>query len=168
MRGFLICCGLVVVLTAGAVPAQAPDPLLHKPTPEFVRTDLEDHPIDLADYRGKVVLLTFWATWCAPCRIEMPHFIRWQNQYGPQGLQIIGVSMDDDAAPVAAFTRKHRVNYPILIGDAPLAELYGGVLGLPVTFLIDRNGNIAARYKGETGLGAMERKIQSLLRAPGQ
>lgn len=143
--------------------AQTADPLLHKPAPQFVRADLSGRPVDLSSYRGKVVLLTFWATWCAGCQIEMPHFVQWQTRYGPEGLQILGVSMDDEGTPVAAFTRKRHVNYPILMGDAALGTAYGGVLGLPVTFLIDRKGNVAARYKGEASLPAMEREMQRLL-----
>ena len=154
-----IACGLLAVSLA----AQSADPLLHKPAPPFVREDLNKQRIDLSSYRGKVVLLTFWATWCAPCQVEMPHFVDWQTRYGPAGLQIIGVSMDDDAEPVQALTRKRHVNYPILMGDERIGTAYGGILGLPVTFLIDREGNIAARFKGETKLAAMEREVQRLL-----
>jgi len=157
----------VILLAASLLAgAQSAGPLLHKPAPQFVRTDLNQHPIDLAAHRGKVVLLNFWATWCAPCQIEMPRFVDWQTRYGPGGLQIIGVSMDDDAAPVAELMRKHPVNYPIVMGDEQIGTSYGGILGLPVTFLIDRQGNIAARYKGETGLDGMERDLQRLLREP--
>jgi thiol-disulfide isomerase/thioredoxin len=154
---------LAASLLAGAQPA---DPLLHKPAPALVRDDLNKHRIDLAAYRGKVVLLNFWATWCAPCQIEMPLFVDWQTRYGPGGLQIIGVSMDDDSTPVAELTRKHPVNYPIVMGDEQIGTSYGGILGLPVTFLIDRQGNIAARYKGETSLDGLEHDIQRLLREP--
>jgi thiol-disulfide isomerase/thioredoxin len=150
---------------ASLLAAQPADSLLHKPAPTFVRTDLYQQRIELASYRGKVVLLTFWATWCGPCQTEMPHFVKWQTRYGPQGLQIIGISMDDDPAPVSALTRKHHVNYPIVMGDERLGTSYGGILGLPVTFLIDRQGNIAARFKGETRLRAIEREMQRLLRA---
>ena len=160
---FLAASLLVASLAGGAQPA---DPLLHKPAPAFVRDDLNKHSIDLAAYRGKVVLLNFWATWCAPCQIEMPRFISWQTRYGPSGLQIIGVSMDDDSAPVVALTGKHPVNYPIVMGDEQIGTSYGGILGLPVTFLIDRQGIIAARYKGETRLDDMEREVQRLLREP--
>jgi thiol-disulfide isomerase/thioredoxin len=153
---------LAVACMLGAQPA---DPLLHKPAPAIVRDDIHQQPIDLAGYRGKVVLLSFWATWCAPCQIEMPRFVEWQTRYGPAGLQIVGVSMDDDSAPVAALARKRHVNYPILMGDEQIGTAYGGILGLPVTFLIDRQGNIAARYKGETSLAAMERDLKRLLRS---
>jgi thiol-disulfide isomerase/thioredoxin len=160
---FLAVSLLVATLVAGAQPA---DPLLHKTAPAFVRDDLSKHRINLAAYRGKVVLLNFWATWCAPCQIEMPRFVDWQTRYGPGGLQIIGVSMDDDSAPVAELTRKHPVNYPIVMGDEQIGLSYGGILGLPVTFLIDRQGNIAAHYKGEVSLDGMERDLQHLLREP--
>jgi thiol-disulfide isomerase/thioredoxin len=160
-RRFLALSLLVACLLADAQPA---DPLLHKPAPALVRDDLNKQRVDLAAYRGKVVLLNFWATWCAPCQFEMPRFVEWQSRYGPDGLQVIGVSMDDDAAPVAELIRRRPVNYPIVMGDEQIGAAYGGILGLPVTFLIDRHGNIAARYKGETSLDALEHDIQRLLR----
>jgi thiol-disulfide isomerase/thioredoxin len=119
--------------------------------------------VDLTALRGHVVMLTFWATWCAPCQIEMPHFIDWQRKYGHAGLQIVGVSMDDDAGPVKFLIGKRGTNYPIVMGDEKLGMQYGGILGLPVTFLIDRRGIIRAQYKGETDLESMERSIQNLL-----
>ena len=131
--------------------------------PRFVRPDLDHHPVDLRAYRGHVVLLTFWATWCAPCLIEMPRFASWQSQYGPEGLQVLGVSMDDDVAAVRTLCRKKKVNYPVVMADEKLAALYGGVLGLPVTYLINREGRIAAKFKGETDLDAMEVKIRELI-----
>lgn len=154
---------LALILGAHALHAQSGNSLLHKPAPQFVLSDINHHPIDLADYRGRVVLLTFWATWCAPCQIEMPRFVEWQTRYGKDGLQIIGISMDDDSAPVIALTRKRHVNYPVAMGNEHIGEQYGGVLGLPVTFLIDRSGKVAARFKGESSLEAMEREVRRLL-----
>jgi cytochrome c biogenesis protein CcmG/thiol:disulfide interchange protein DsbE len=133
--------------------------------PGFSLTDLDGKPLDLANYRGKVVLLNFWATWCAPCRGEIPQFVDFQNTYGPQGLQLIGISMDDDAKPVHEFYQQFKMNYPVAVGNANLAESYGGILGLPVTFLIGRDGRIAAKYVGATDMTALQQKIQSLLRA---
>jgi cytochrome c biogenesis protein CcmG, thiol:disulfide interchange protein DsbE len=153
-----------------ALPAitQGPATLLRKPAPQFVRTDVNRQRVDLSAYRGHVVLLNFWATWCAPCQIEIPRFVQWQDTYGGQGLQIVGVSMDDESGPVIALTRRRHVNYPMIMGDVELGRMYGGVLGLPVTFLIDRQGNIAAVYKGQTSLPAMEREIRRLLSAGAQ
>ena len=158
--------GLLLTIAATAFAAQPGADLLHKPAPEFVRRDLQQRRIDLHAYRGKVVLLTFWATWCAPCQLEMPHFIQWQQQYGPQGLQIIAISMDDDAQPVRRLLRQRHVNYPVVMGDVKLAEMYGHVMGLPVTYLIDRHGAVAAHFKGESDLNAMRNSIRALLKQP--
>lgn len=138
-------------------------PLANKKAPEFSRTELNHEKLDLNAYRGKVVLLNFWATWCAPCQLEMPHFVAWQKEYGSHGLQIIGISMDDDPALVSKLYQKLHLNYPVAMGDAKLGELYGGVLGLPVTFLIDRKGNVRAEYKGEIHLGEIETTLRPML-----
>jgi thiol-disulfide isomerase/thioredoxin len=138
--------------------------LLHKGAPEFVRTDLEQRRLDLGAYRGRVVLLSFWATWCAPCQLEMPRFVAWQSRYGPRGLQIIGISMDDDPALARRLVRKMNLNYPVAIGDEKLGQLYGGVMGLPLTFLIDRHDNIEAQFQGEANLDSIEERFKPLLR----
>jgi cytochrome c biogenesis protein CcmG/thiol:disulfide interchange protein DsbE len=137
--------------------------LLHKRAPEFVRTDLDHKRLDLNAYRGKVVLLNFWATWCAPCQVEMPSFVAWQKKYGTHGLQVIGISLDDDPALVRSLVGKLKLNYPVAMGDVKLGDLYGGVLGLPVTYLIDRHGMIQAEYQGEADLGKIEVQLQLLL-----
>jgi len=154
----------VVLLGVGGVCAQTPSPdLVHKAAPAFVRVDLAGRKIRLKDYRGKVVLLNFWATWCAPCAVELPRFAEWQKTYGAQGLQVLAVSMDDDAAPVRRMARRLHLDFPVLMGDAKLGEGYGGVLGLPITFLIDRDGNVVERIKGETDLPRLENDINTLL-----
>jgi thiol-disulfide isomerase/thioredoxin len=158
-----LCAALLSGLLLASGSAFAQDPLLHKPAPSFVRDSLAGQPVDLSAYRGKVVLLNFWATWCAPCQLEMPRFAAWQKQYGPQGLQIIGVSMDDEPDGVRKLASKLRINYPVVMGDEQIGALYGGILGLPVTFLIDRQGQVVARFQGETDLNAMEEQIQQLL-----
>ena len=131
--------------------------------PDFSRPDLAGKAVRLADYHGKLVLLNFWASWCGPCLEEMPKFSGWQREYGAQGLQVIGVSMDDDLAAARRLIARHPVAYPILIGDAELGESFGGVLGLPLTYLIDPKGRIVARYQGNGGLAKMEAKIKALL-----
>jgi cytochrome c biogenesis protein CcmG/thiol:disulfide interchange protein DsbE len=134
--------------------------------PDFTRTDLEGKSLNLRKYRGKVVLLNFWATWCGPCLIEIPTFTAWQNTYRTAGLQVVGISMDDDAAPVKRMYQKDRLNYPVAMGDAELGELFGGVLGLPLTYLIDPDGRIVGRYQGEPDLKQLEARIKSLLPRP--
>jgi len=134
----------------------------HSFAPEFSLTDLSGKKLELSSYRGKVVILDFWATWCSPCRAEIPRFVDLQNKYRGQGLQIIGISLDDDPKPVRAFYQQFRINYPVAIGDANLAERYGGILGLPVNFVISRDGRIYAKHPGEVDLRLVEREIQSL------
>jgi cytochrome c biogenesis protein CcmG/thiol:disulfide interchange protein DsbE len=138
---------------------------LDSPAAGFSLQDLDGKPLSLASYRGKVVLLNFWATWCTPCRAEIPEFVDYQNKYGPQGLQLLGISMDDDPKPVRDFYQQFKMNYPVAIGSASLAESYGGVLGLPVTFLIGRDGRIAAKYVGAAEMPVLQQKIESLLQS---
>jgi cytochrome c biogenesis protein CcmG/thiol:disulfide interchange protein DsbE len=153
-----------VVLCAGALCAQTPPlDLLNGPAPVFVRHDLSGRRGDLAQYRGRVVLLNFWATWCAPCQVELPQFAEWQQKYGEQGLQVLAVSMDDGIAPVRRTARRLHLGFPVMMGNAKLGAEYGGVLGLPVTFLIDRDGMVVGRTRGEADLNAMEREIQRAL-----
>lgn len=140
--------------------------LLHSQAPNFRRVDLNHRLLELSSFRGKVVLLNFWATWCAPCQIEMPTLVAWQRQYGPEGLQVIGISMDDDPALARGLYQKLKLNYPVAMGDEKLGELYGGVLGLPLTFLIDRNGEVRARFQGEVDLRSIEKQLKPLLSHP--
>ena len=117
--------------------------------PDFTLQALDGKTVRLSDFRGKGVLLNFWATWCQPCKIEMPWFAELQKQYGPQGLQILGVAMDD-ASPeeIGKFARDLGVNYPILLGKEEVGQNYGGVGVLPTTFFIDRDGKMVAREFG--------------------
>ena len=133
--------------------------------PDFSRIDLKQKKITLASYRGKVVLLNFWATWCGPCLTEMPTFAEWQKHYGSKDFQVIGISMDDAAPPVISTVARLKLNYPVLMGDEHLGEAYGGILGLPATFLIDRNGRIRARYQGAANLPKINDDIETLLKS---
>jgi len=132
--------------------------------PNFSRPDLSHRKIVLSSYRGKVVLLSFWATWCGPCLTEMPTFAEWQTQYGSGNFQVIGISMDDTVPEVITTVSRLKLNYPVLMGDEYLGEAYGGVLGLPVTFLIDREGKIQGRYQGDS-LTRINSDIQHLLQS---
>lgn len=133
------------------------------PAPDFTLPQLDGHDLRLSSYRGKVVLLDFWATWCDPCREEIPHLIELQKKYADTGLQIIGVSMDDSADPVRPFYQEFHMNYPVVMGTAKTGAMFGGVLGLPITFLIGRDGKTRAKHIGATSASVLEKEIQSLL-----
>lgn len=133
--------------------------------PDFSLVALDGKPLRLSDYSGKVVLLDFWATWCVPCQTEVPRFIAFQKHYAQHGFQVIGISFDDSPVPVRSFYKKFKMNYPVALGSPDVAKAYGGVLGLPVTFLIDRDGTIVKQYDGKVDLDAMESEITLLLHA---
>jgi cytochrome c biogenesis protein CcmG/thiol:disulfide interchange protein DsbE len=153
-------CAMLVALTTFNVQAAN---VVGAAAPDFSRSDIAGKPLHLADFRGRVVLLNFWATWCTPCIDEMPKFSAWQKLYGARGLQVIGISMDDELAPVKRFLAKHPVSYDIVLGDAHLAESFGGVLGLPLTYLLDPQGRIVARYEGASDLASIEARVKTLL-----
>jgi len=131
--------------------------------PDFSLPELTGQRLSLSTYRGQVVLLDFWATWCDPCREEIPHLVELQNKYRDQGLQIVGVSMDDGPEPVRDFYQHFRMNYPVVMGNAQIGELYGGVLGLPIAFLIGRDGRIYSKHMGATDVTVFEKEVASLL-----
>jgi thiol-disulfide isomerase/thioredoxin len=131
--------------------------------PQFSLIDLNGRKLELADHKGKVVLLDFWATWCGPCRIEIPGLVRLQERYRDQGLVIIGISLDDSLEPVREFYREYRMNYPVAMGDERISALYGGILGLPTTFLIGRDGRIYAKHMGATDISVFEEEVKELL-----
>jgi peroxiredoxin len=125
--------------------------------PDFELVSLDGRKVKLSDYRGKAVILNFWATWCGPCKIEMPWFVDLQKQYGNEGLTILGVAMDDsDPQKIAQFASEMGVNYPVLLGTDQVSEAYGNVEYLPTTFYINRDGNIVGKSAGLMGKGQLE------------
>jgi peroxiredoxin len=138
-----------------------------KLAPDFTLKDADGKTVRLSDYRGKVVLLNFWATWCGPCKIEIPWFVEFERAHKSQGFAVIGVSMDDDGwTTVKPFVSDLRINYRILLGDDKVAQLYGGVGALPTSFLIDRSGRIAATYVGLESKSRYENDLEQVVAAP--
>ena len=132
--------------------------------PDFTLDSLDGQSMRLSDLRGKAVLLNFWATWCGPCKIEMPWFIELQKEYGPQGLQIVGVAMDDSSKEdIAKFAKEMGVNYPVLLGKEAVGDAYGGVPALPESFFIGRDGKIVDKIIGLKGRGEIEESIRKAL-----
>jgi peroxiredoxin len=148
-----------------------PPSMTGKTAPDFTLQTLDGKPVRLADFRGKAVLLNFWATWCEPCKLEMPWFTELQKQYGSQGLQILGVAMDDaNPADIARFARQMQVDYPILVGKESqrdtLANSYGGVQFLPESFYIDRDGKVVERIFGLRPKAEIEDYVKKTLNQP--
>jgi len=132
--------------------------------PDFSLESLDGSSVRLSDLRGKAVLLNFWATWCGPCKIEMPWFVDLQKQYGSQGLQIVGVAMDDASKEdIGKFAKDMGVNYPILIGKESVGDQYGGVPALPESFLISRDGKIVDKIIGLRGKAEIEDAVKKAL-----
>jgi peroxiredoxin len=146
----------------GAIPANAG--AIGSTAPEFELADLSGKRVRLSDFKGKVVILDFWATWCGPCREEIPDFVKLQEKYRAQGLAIVGLSLDDDGEKaVRPFAEKHGVNYTMLLANTELADRYGGVLGIPTTFVLDRQGRIVKKFIGMMEPRTFEEAIQPLL-----
>jgi peroxiredoxin len=145
-----------ITTTAGKLQGQ--------PAPDFSLSTLDGKTMKLSDFRGKAVLLNFWATWCEPCKVEMPWFVDLQKKYAGQGLQVLGVAMDD-ASPsdISSFAEKMGVNYPVLIGKEEVGAQYGGIEYLPSTFYISRDGKILDHVFGLVSKSEIETEIQKAL-----
>jgi thiol-disulfide isomerase/thioredoxin len=161
LTGFMAI-GLICLETASAL-AQEASPA-RTPAPDWELADLSGKPVKFSNFRGHVLIVDFWATWCVPCRIEIPRFVELQKQYGNKGLTVVGVSLDEQGPEVVKkFVKQFRVSYPIVIGNQKVVEAYGGVDVIPTTFVIDRQGHIVSRHIGYDDKAVFEKEIQSLL-----
>jgi peroxiredoxin len=152
--------------TARAADSVKPDKE-RRQAPDFSLKDADGKPVKLSDYRGKVVILDFWATWCGPCKVEIPWFMELQRRNKDRGFEVLGVSMDDEGWEVVKpFVQQLGVNYRVMIGNDATAQLYGGVDALPTTFLIDRTGRIAAVHVGLASKKDFEDGVEQLLQTP--
>ncbi len=131
----------------------------------FTLKDMYGRDVKLADYRGKVVLLNFWATWCGPCLAEIPAFVDLKAKYQKQGFEVLGVSVSDTQAQLPPFAREYKINYPLLVGQDhdDLMDAFGATSAIPVSVLIARNGTICDRHMGIVDLEQVEREIKALL-----
>lgn len=135
-----------------------------KKAPEFTLKDAAGKPVKLSDYKGKVVLLNFWATWCGPCKLEIPWFIEFEQTYRDKGFAVLGVSMDEEGWDIVRpYIAKAKVNYRILLGDDMVAQLYDGVDSLPMSFIVDRLGRIAGVHVGLVSKKDFQDEIRELL-----
>ena len=134
------------------------------PAPAFSLPDLQGHEVKLSQFKGKVLVIDFWATWCPPCREAIPDLIAMKKKYGPRGFDIVGISMDENPARVVPpFIEHYGINYPIVMADTQVPSEFGGIYGLPTTFIVDRKGNIAQRYIGYIDPKEIAKTIEKLL-----
>jgi peroxiredoxin len=158
----LACLALLLALGTGTLLADAADP--GTPAPAWQLQDLNGKTVQLSDFKGKVVILDFWTTWCPPCRAELPDFVALQKQYADKGVVIVGVSLDQGGpGVVSSFVKSHGIDYRIVIGNDNVATAYGNIQAIPTTFVIDRKGVIAAKHEGQTDKATFEQDIGKLL-----
>jgi cytochrome c biogenesis protein CcmG, thiol:disulfide interchange protein DsbE len=131
----------------------------------FTLKDADNREVSLSQYKGKVIVIDFWATWCGPCKVEIPHFVEFQEKYGKAGLQIVGISVDDTAEKLVPYIRDMKMNYLVLqgLGHDDVQEAFGPIVGIPVSVIISRDGKICATHTGLTGKDVFEREIKALL-----
>lgn len=145
--------------------AAAIDAIVGQPAPDFELNALaDDRKVKLSDFRGKAVVLNYWATWCGPCKIEIPWLVDFQKTYGPQGAEIIGIAMEDtDREKILDFTKEFGVDYTLLRGSEAAAQAYGDLQGLPTTFYVGRDGKITGISIGLVSRSEMEENIKKAL-----
>jgi peroxiredoxin len=160
---------ILAILSVLALAATAQSPKTSEnstgrsPAPNFNLKDASGKDVKLADLKGKVVLVNFWATWCEGCQVEIPWFVVFQKEYASRGLVVVGISMDDDGwKSVKPWIKEKNVNYPIVIGNEGLGKQYG-LIGMPLTALVDREGRIADVHNGIVDKAATEQRIRDLL-----
>ena len=154
--GALLAAGIVLGLAGCAK---------QKPVLDFALKDSDGKTVKLSDYRGKVVLVNFWATWCAPCKIEIPWFVEFQKEYPKSDFVVLGVSMDEDGwDSVRPYMSAHQLNYPVVVGGDSIERMFGGVDDLPTSFLMDRDGHVARKHIGLISKDAWEDEIGNMLK----
>ena len=135
-----------------------------KPAPAFVLKNIKNKEVKLSDFKGKVCIVNFWATWCGPCRVEIPAFIALQSQYAHKGFSMIGISVDSGPEVVKTYANKNKINYPMLMADDAVKQNYGGIQGVPSTFVVDKKGIIRYTYLGVPGDKLVfQRHVEELL-----
>ena len=167
MKSALFHLAALAALSLSAVsPLRAADPApAPVAAPGWKLKDVDGKPVDLSEFRGKVVILDFWATWCPPCRTEIPGYIVLQKKYASDGLVVIGVSVDTDGTgPVKKFVKDFGINYRIVMADDDIQNSYGPLLGYPTTFIIDRDGVIRDKKLGRMPAAEFEKKVLAVLR----
>ncbi len=165
-----VAAALLLASSCGFGPARSEDKVEaanvaeRKAAPDFTLKDAEGHDVKLSDFRGKVVLLNFWATWCGPCKIEMPWFVDFQRKYKDQGFSVVAVSLDEEGWDVVKpYAQDMKLNFPVLLGNDDIAERFGGIQALPTTLIIDQEGRVYNSHMGLMSMSDYEDEIKKLL-----
>jgi peroxiredoxin len=163
---------LFVVNNLNGEPEQGPYPPNYVPAaqkssavaPDFTLPTVDGKELKLSDYKGKVVIIDFWATWCPPCRKGIPDLIDLKKKYGAKGFEVIGISLDTETkGHVPGFVKSNGMNYPVVYGNQNVTQLYGGIEAIPTTFVIDKQGKIVATYQGLVPAATFENHLKKLL-----
>jgi len=160
----MVACGLGFLNGCGEVHADVKPQKDRHAAPDFALKDSTGKTLKLSDYRGKVVLLNFWATWCEPCQVEIPWFIEFEKTFKDRDFSVIGVSMDDDGwDSVKPFIAQQKINYPVVVANDDVSRKYGSIESLPTTFILDRSGRIAAMHIGLVSKSVYRNDIEHLI-----
>jgi len=164
MRSYLSLPGRIIPVVLGLGFLFIVNEVRSEPAPAWKLQDINGKTVQLSDFKGKVVVLDFWATWCPPCRAEIPHFVELQKQYQSQGVVVVGVSLDQGGpGVVSSFAKQQNINYPVVMGNDDVAKAYGNIEAIPTTFVIDPSGNIVGRHEGFTDKSVFEDEIKKAL-----
>jgi thiol-disulfide isomerase/thioredoxin len=168
MNRLFAACALAaaIVLSSCAAPSQEAPKVAAKGkvAPDFTLKDIHGQPVKLSDFNGKVVLLNFWATWCGPCKLEIPWFMEFEQKYKDKGFAVIGVAMDDEGWEVVKpYLERQKVNYRVVVGNDKVSDAYGGVDSLPTTFVLDRQGKVVSTHVGLVRRSEYSDEIEGLL-----
>ena len=155
---------LLFFLASCSKPRELKSEAQRKLAPNFSLKDADGNPVNLADYRGKVVLVNFWATWCGPCEVEIPWFVEFEQKYKDQGFAVLGLSMDDDGwKAVRPYIASHKINYRVMIASEVVSQQFGDIDSLPTSFVLDRQGRIATNHVGLVDKRDYQNEILKLL-----
>jgi cytochrome c biogenesis protein CcmG/thiol:disulfide interchange protein DsbE len=163
--GWVFCSVIISLMLFAEARAAKGD--IGEKAPAWSLPGLDGKTVNLSDFKGKVVILDFWATWCPPCREEIPSFIQIQKEFADKGVVVVGVALDEEGAKVVKpFAKKKGINYPLVIGKTSTTEDYGGIEGIPTTFIINAEGKIVAKHVGLTTKEEFLKELAPLLKAP--
>ena len=158
--------GFIALFLSFTLQSSEVETQIGKKAPEWELIDLDGKPVKSDQYKGKVIILNFWATWCPPCRAEMPDFMKLHDAYKDKGITFLGISLDSGLGPVKRYVRTEKVNYPILMGNSGMVADYGNFTAIPQTFVIDAEGRINKQFMGLVKFEKLEKAIQALIDAP--